>query len=336
MIRFLTLAGLVIALASPLQARTFTYFNGRTVEAEFVSLVGNQVTLSIAGKPVVVMLGLFLAADQKFIRESAAGASPSAPAAVLALAAKVRTSAVPGMKPAAGTPDPRVKPGEKFFLEFPSLAPDRHGGPAKMEVRIPVRYDATRKYPLIIWMGGGDGGNTVGMCPALVDQDSFICAGLPYPKGANNPQKASIVGEFKKIWRYQHAMLEELYRVVPNLDSRLRIISGFSNGAHTIDGILNEARDYTDWFNCFILVDGGGRAERWPHKDNQFACVLWGENSMNKMSGENNIHLAKHARMTLMAEEMKGAGHEFAKPYVPKVREWIEKTVIPTALGVGK
>ena len=81
MLRFLTLAGLVVALASPLHARTFTYFNGRQVEAEFVRLAGNQVTLSIAGKPTVVMLGLFSAADQKFIRESAAGANPSAPAA---------------------------------------------------------------------------------------------------------------------------------------------------------------------------------------------------------------------------------------------------------------
>ena len=36
------------------------------------------------------------------------------------------------------------------------------------------------------------------------------------------------------------------------------------------------------------------------------------------------------------SEEMKGAGHEFAKPYVPKVREWIETTVIPATLGGGK
>ena len=72
---------LLVALASPLHARTFTYFNGRTVEAEFVRLAGNQVTLNIAGRPTVVMLGLFSAADQKFIRESAAGANPSAPAA---------------------------------------------------------------------------------------------------------------------------------------------------------------------------------------------------------------------------------------------------------------
>jgi hypothetical protein len=40
--------------------------------------------------------------------------------------------------------------------------------------------------------------------------------------------------------------------------------------------------------------------------------------------------------MTLMSEEMKGAGHEFPQPYQAKVREWIEKTVIPAALSDTK
>ncbi len=44
-------------------------------------------------------------------------------------------------------------------------------------------------------------------------------------------------------------MIDDLHRVVPNLDTRLRIVSGFSNGAHCIDGLLDAARDYTGWFN---------------------------------------------------------------------------------------
>ncbi len=44
-------------------------------------------------------------------------------------------------------------------------------------------------------------------------------------------------------------MIDDLHRVVPNLDTRLRIVSGFSNGAHCIDGLLDDARDYTGWFN---------------------------------------------------------------------------------------
>lgn len=348
LIRFLAIAGLAVALASPLDARTFTYINGRKAEAELVSLVGNQVTIRVAGRPFVLPITMFSPDDQKFIRESAGGASPTTPAAAPtpatpALTAKltrpVPTPAMPGTKPAApGAADERVKPGATFFIEFPKLTVDRHGEPTKMQVRIPAGYDPAKKYPLIVWMGGSDGGNTTGSGPSLVDDTLFVCAGLPFPKGANNASQSNMVGDFKKIWAYHKPMLEELHRVVPNLDTRLRIVSGFSNGAHCIDGLLDDARDYTDWFNCFILVEGGGRAGRWPRKDNQFACVLWGEKSSNKQSGagENGAHLAKRAKMTVMSEEMKGVGHAFAPEYQPKVREWIEKIVIPAALGGKK
>ena len=237
-----------------------------------------------------------------------------------------------------GKPDERVKPGAVFFLEFPSLPKDRHGELTKMQVRIPARYDTDRKYPLIIWMGGSDGANTIGSCSALVDQDDFICAGLPFPKGANNPRQANMVGDFRKIWKYHQPMLEELNRAVPNIDTRLRIIGGFSNGAHCIDGLLGEAQGYVNWFNVFVLVEGGGIAHHWPHKENQFACVLWGDKSPDKALGigAKDVRLAKSAKMMLMSEEMKGVGHAFPQEYQAKVREWIEKTVVPATLGAPK
>lgn len=351
MFRLLTVAGLLLVFAVPLGARTFTYINGRKAEADLVSLVGTQVTIRIAGRPFVLPITMFSPEDQKFIRENAGGASssalatapapttPAAPALTTKLTTPTAKSDVLGAKPAvAGAPDERVKPGATFFIEFPKLPVDRHGEPAKIQVRIPSGYDPAKKCPLIIWMGGGDGGNTASTGSLLVDTATFICAGLPFPKGANNPKQSNMVGDFKRIWKYHKPMLEELNRVVPNIDTRLRIIGGFSNGAHCIDGLLDEAKDYTDWFNCFILVEGGGHASRWPRKDNQFACVLWGETSSGKALniGENNVHLAKRAKMILMSEEMKGVGHEFAAPYIPKVREWIEKTVAPAALGVKK
>jgi len=334
-IRFLVLAGLLLALAGPAEARTFTYFNGRKVEGELVGMTGNQVTLRVSGRPLTLPIGFFSLPDQKFIRESvAAGTNPANAAAPTPAA-----PALPGAKPAtAGKADERVKPGAVFFLEFPDLPKDRHGELTKMQVRIPARYDAAKKYPLIIWMGGSDGGNTTGSCSALVEPDDFICAGLPYPRGASNPKQDNMVGDFKKVWKYHHTMLEALHRAAPNIDTRLRIIGGFSNGAHCIDGLLDEAKDYVNWFNVFVLVEGGGHAGHWTRKGNQFACVLWGDKSSGKVLnlGENNVHLAKRAKMTLMSEEMKGVGHEFPQPYQIKVREWIEKTVIPGTLGGGK
>ena len=48
-----------LALPSSLPARTFTYADGRTVEAEFVRLTGDRVTLTVAGRPATLPLGRF-------------------------------------------------------------------------------------------------------------------------------------------------------------------------------------------------------------------------------------------------------------------------------------
>ena len=68
--RSLALAGLFLLLASPLEGRTFTYRNGRKVEAELVGMAGAQVTFRIEGRTMKVSINRFSAADQKFIRES--------------------------------------------------------------------------------------------------------------------------------------------------------------------------------------------------------------------------------------------------------------------------
>jgi hypothetical protein len=58
-LRFLASAVLLFLLAAPSDARTFTYINGRKAEAELVSLVGNQVTIRVAGRPFVLPINMF-------------------------------------------------------------------------------------------------------------------------------------------------------------------------------------------------------------------------------------------------------------------------------------
>lgn len=308
------ITALALCITTSLSARIFTDATGKKIDAELVKVEGDTVVIRMGGKDFALPIAKFSAEDQKIIREPAQ--TPVAPASST-----------------AGVEDERVKPGATFFLEFPDLAPDRHDAPTKMQVAIPATYDRTKKVPLVVWMEGGDGGNTGGTAQAIVDNAQFVCVGLPYPKGANNPNQANMVGDFKTIWKYHKTMLDELNKVVPNIDPRLRIVGGFSNGAHAIDGILDDGKGYTDYFNTFILVDGGGYSSSWPKKENQFACVLWGETSPNNKTGQNNRDLAKRAKMEFMAEEMKGVGHAFPEEYRPKVKDWIMKTVMPKALA---
>ena len=135
---------------------------------------------------------------------------------------------------------------------------------------------------------------------------------MPYPKGANNPGQANMVGNFPVMWRYHKAMLEELHRVIPNINLDFRVLAGFSNGGHCIDGVLGIGA--TEYFNTFILADGGGAGGGGKYRPargcHMFIC--WGEKSPNKAASPSVITKAKKAGMKIKAVEMKGTGHKFA------------------------
>jgi len=79
----------------------------------------------------------------------------------------------------------QVASGAALKFDFPELTVDRKGAMAACHLTLPADYEATKKYPLVVWLGGGEGGNTPSK--AFLPEGDFILVGLPYPKGANNP-----------------------------------------------------------------------------------------------------------------------------------------------------
>ena len=75
--RFLAL---LLALAGTLSARPFTDVSGKVIEAEFVSLEGDMVTISKDGHPFTLPLARFSEADQEFVKAQAAKTPDKAPA----------------------------------------------------------------------------------------------------------------------------------------------------------------------------------------------------------------------------------------------------------------
>ena len=152
----------------------------------------------------------------------------------------------------------QVAPGASLKFDFPELTVDRHGALAACHLTLPAGYEAAKKYPLVVWLGGGEGGNQPS--GAFLPAGDFIVVGLPYPKGANNPAQANMVGDYAKVWTYQRFMLDEIAKVIPNIDKSHSIIAGFSNGGHAIDGMLrlSSGPKLTDYFGVFIFADGGG------------------------------------------------------------------------------
>jgi hypothetical protein len=226
-----------------------------------------------------------------------------------------------------------VAPGATLKFDFPELTVDRKGALAACHLILPANYDATKKVPLVAWLGGGEGGNQPNK--SFLPAGDFVLVGLPYPKGANNPKQANMVGDYAKVWAYHRFMLEEIAKTIPNLDRSRSIIAGFSNGGHSIDGMLrlSSGPKLTDYFGIFIFADGGGTAYSslgtLPDLKGKFAYVCWGsEKGSNKVDARTlpNLLMAKGA--VAVGSEMAGVGHAFAETEKPKVAEWLEKVAL--------
>ena len=227
----------------------------------------------------------------------------------------------------------QVAPGATLKFDFPELTVDRKGGLATCHLKLPANYDVAKKYPLVVWLGGGEGGNQPN--GSFLPAGDFILVGLPYPKGANNPKQANMVGDYGKVWAYHRFMLEEIAKVIPNLDLSRSIIAGFSNGAHAIDGMLRLSAKprLTDHFGVFIFVDGGGTGYTslgaLPDLKGKFAYACWGsEKGSNKPNTSHLPAALKAQGATVVGSEMAGVGHAFGETEKPKIAEWLEKVAL--------
>ncbi|MCP5539418.1 MAG: hypothetical protein H7A53_09395 [Akkermansiaceae bacterium] len=308
-----------IALAIPVSGREFTDAQGRKIQAEIVSVKGDQVTIRRADrKDYTIAIALLSEADQAYIRQWKPGAA------------------------AADNPpvkvDDDVKPGATLTLEFPELPKDRHDQPAACHVKLPADYDPAKKYGLAVWLGGGDGGNQPN--GAFIPDGPFVLAGLPYPKGASNPGQANMVGEYDVVWEFQRTMLNRIFEKIPNLDKTRSVLGGFSNGGHSIDGMLR-VRDKegaaADYFGAFVLADGGGGYASadgsYPTLTGKFAYICWGEKSPNSANSQDVAKDFRSRRAETVASEMADTGHQFADFEQAKVRDWL-KTVVMPAWGI--
>ena len=254
----------------------------------------------------------------------------------LGLQAQDKATATAVAKPVPRTElKAKVAPGATLRFDFPELTVDRRGALAACHLKLPADYDTAKKYPLVVWLGGGEGGNQPSA--SFLPEGDFIVVGLPYPKGANNPAQANMVGDYAKVWAYQRFMLDEIAKVIPNVDKSHSIIAGFSNGAHAIDGMLRLSGrpKLTDYFGVFLFADGGGTGYTslgaLPDLKGKFAYACWGsEKGSNK---PNTSHLPKALKAkgaTVVGSEMAGVGHAFAPSEYPKIAEWLEKVALAT------
>jgi predicted esterase len=307
---------LIVLGAETLSAREFTDVKGRKIVAEILSVKGEEVTIRRDdGKDYTLSVALFSPADQAFIRAWKPGEAPA-------------------MTPAAPPVGEEIKPGATLTLEFPELPKDRKDQTAACTLRLPADYDPAKPCGLVVWLGGSDGGNQPN--GSFVPEGPFVLAGLPYPIGANNPGQANMVGDYEKVWEFQRAMLDRIHEKLPNVKKEWSVIGGFSNGGHSIDGMLrvrDKAGALADYFGAFVIADGGGgyasEDGSYPSLEGKHAYVCWGETSPNAANSEGVAKDFKGRRAETVASEMAATGHEFAAFEQEKVKEWLKSVVMP-------
>jgi hypothetical protein len=210
--------------------------------------------------------------------------------------------------PANANPAPVVDlvPNGYVELQFPQL-PDtfytmKTGKkvPAQVTAHLPTNYSKDGKFPLFVFLAGGDGGNidhnSGGGTRLMIGDTDYICVALPLFKKSIDPHKtggdvissdaqsgippallAMVKGmsasgvvtqdDYDVISSSYATMLGKLFQTIPNIDPDRSVMVGFSNGAHTI-GVLLAGKDpfVLGHFHSFCMVEGGMMLTMAPQK----------------------------------------------------------------------
>jgi hypothetical protein len=221
--------------------------------------------------------------------------------------------------------DPRVKPGARFVVPFPSLPKTLASANSELHVYIPTKYDPRKKHPLFVWLNGGVGNPGCNAGP--VGNEHFVVASMPLYKVKEKGAVPVLDEDAELVWSCYKVMLAELERIVPNLHPENRVIGGFSNGANTTAALLNRSKEFPQRFKGYLLWEGGNFLSDVNNLGSDALFVVYGEKSLGKQ-GRPIVDAANQAGADADFLEMKGVGHASPPEFHPQIRDWVARKVL--------
>lgn len=214
---------------------------------------------------------------------------------------------------------PELKPGQVFHLDFPDLGASEHSENTRAGIYLPTDYTPDRRFPLLVWFGGGPGGDNPGIAKEITNGSGFICVALPYRKGL----------VWKSPWSSYHTMLREIERVVPNIHPQQRACSGFSSGGAAICYSLSEKDPgFVAYFRAIMPGGAGWVMGDLPSLKGKLVYAYIGAQD-SRASGFDGIAPAAKAAGADVTYNKYAAGHELPKEQMPAMRKWlIDKMVL--------
>ena len=223
-----------------------------------------------------------------------------------------------------GASDPRVKPGATFHVDFARLGTTWENQPSRMGIHIPADYTLDRKFPLLVWYGGGPGSDSPGPAEEIAGASGFVCVGVPYLM-----EDETHKGGWRDTpWSYYKTMFDELEKIVPNIHPEQRICGGFSSGGAAIMRLIGDPSGaFQTYFHAFMPGGAG-----WPMgglaslKGRPMLAFIGKEDT--RLSGYQNIEKEGNAAgIDLKYLEFEG-GHEMPSRHFPEMREWMMQKVV--------
>ncbi len=237
----------------------------------------------------------------------------------------------------------------------PSLADLKRVTNAKsvqMAVKLPDNYSPDRSFPVVIFLSGGDGGNgcELHMATPFMGGTDYILCNMPVFKqnleGATVDEQLSVTPlDAEYALQAYRVLIDELHRLVPNIDDSRSVLGGFSNGAGSAALFLWAGdQDLLARFSSFVLVEGGfwlasdrpDPTSSLRFKPATFAglagkrvLVMYGAQT----HPADRIPFIKDARKTIEALRQAGVdtaempmtdvGHDFPPEAMAKARQWV-------------
>jgi predicted esterase len=255
-------------------------------------------------------------------------------------AAQPATSGTVGPHGAGSDGAPTVLlPGHSLTFEFPDMPltfqdqQTKTTKPATMTVFLPTNYDPARKFPMILFLNGGDGGagGNPGVARGICQSKDFICVNLPLFK-ADTKDYIIRDADCKMMWPLFKRMLAKLTDTIPNIDPANRILGGFSNGAHATGGLIDcSDGEAARWFSAFFVVEGAGRTQRYDLIKGRPLLICYGGQAgrdRTRARVQEFSAVAHEAGVKVTVHEMKDTGHAFPSAEYAFVRKWIQDVAL--------
>ncbi len=229
-------------------------------------------------------------------------------------------------------PAHKLAPGSTLTVQFPEMPPtfcavhQKKDIKAQMTIFLPANYDPGRKFPLLIFLNGGDGGTgrELGVARSLSEGKDFVCVSMPlFIKDLKENGGIIQDEDGQYMWPCFRTMLDKLLQVVPNIDTEHMSMGGFSNGSHAVQGLINESDGaIARRFSAFFVIEGGPRPQRWYLlKGKPYLIVISQGRALDGMKLYCDTAKDAGVNATLICEDI--GSHGIPEKAYPAMRAWL-------------